>query len=449
MKLVVLGCTHAGTAVVKNARSMYPDMEISVYERNDNISFLSCGIALYVGGDVDDKMGLFYSSPEELASLNIQTHMQHDVVEVDTEKKVIKAVNLVTNEEVLEEYDKLVVTTGSWPVLPCIEGDDSNRILLCKNFDHAEKIISQGELVKRVMVVGAGYIGVELAEAFRKQGKEVILTDGAPRILSKYLDKEFTDVAEKTMADNGIQLAMNSCVDKFEEYDGGIKVYSGDSVYDVEMVIMSVGFRPNTGLFTNKLDMLPNGAIKVDERLRTSDKNIFAAGDCCSVHFNPAGDHRYIPLATNALRMGTIVASNLVQDTYKYIGTQGTSGIKIYKNMISSTGLTVEAAKCSGLDVSSASVVVTNKPAFMHDHTDVMVKLVYENGTNKIKGAQILSEVDMTNSMNTISLAIQKEMTVEELAFVDFFFMPHFNNPWNVLNSVALQALEDIRTNQK
>jgi len=190
MKVVVIGCTHAGTAAILNLRKMNPETEVTVFERNDNISFLSCGIALYVGGVVKDPKGLFYSSPEKLKELNVDTKMKHEVKNVDIESKKIHVVNLENGNEFDETFDKLIITSGSWPIIPSIEGINLNNILLCKNYNHSNEIIERAKNSQKIVVVGAGYIGVELVEAFRDNGKEVVLVDAEERILSKYFDKD-------------------------------------------------------------------------------------------------------------------------------------------------------------------------------------------------------------------------------------------------------------------
>ncbi len=196
MKVVVIGCTHAGTAAIVNTAKLHKDAQITVYERNDNISFLSCGIALYVGGVVKDPAGLFYSSPQALKELGVDTKMEHDVLAVDLENKTLRVKDLNTGETFEDTFDKLILTTGSWPIQPNIPGSELENVLLSKNFYHSNTIIEKAKDAKRVVVVGAGYIGVELVEAFRENGKEVVLVDAFDRILSKYLDKEYTDAAE-------------------------------------------------------------------------------------------------------------------------------------------------------------------------------------------------------------------------------------------------------------
>ncbi len=444
MKIAVIGCTHAGTAAVVNAKQLYPDSEITVYERNDNISFLSCGIALSVSNVVNEPEKLFYNSPENLNNLGINMRMNYDVTDIDMDEKIITATNLKTADIVKEKYDKLILTLGSWPIVPNFEGRNLKNILLCKNYSHAKTIIEKSADAKNVTVVGAGYIGVELAEAFEMKGKNVTLIDAEDRIMSKYLDKEFTEIAENEFKKRGVKLALGEKVQRFEGENGIVsKVVTDKGSHEADLVVLCIGFIPSTSLVKGKLDTLPNGAIIIDEYMRTSVKDVFAAGDCCVVEYNPSRDKRYIPLATNAVRMGTLVAKNLVNPTLKYMGTQGTSGIKIYDKCIASTGLTEEVAKkTTSMEIDSVMVSENHRPEFMPTYKEATIKLVYDKSTRRILGGQIISDEDLTQHMNTLSVVIQNNMTIEELAMTDFFFQPHFNKPWSLLNTAAIKALK-------
>ncbi|GAB6927637.1 NADH oxidase [Paenibacillus sp. JCM 10914] len=446
MKVAVIGCTHAGTSAIKNIAKLYPDAAITVYERNDNISFLSCGIALYVGGVVQDPHGLFYSSPEELAQLGVDTKMRHEIISVDTDRKILKVRNLEDSGTFEDTYDKLIMTTGSWPIVPKLDGIELDNILLSKNYRHSNTIIEKAKQAERITIIGAGYIGVELVEAFQHNGKQVTLIDSEERILNKYLDPEFSDKLEASFRDKGIVLAMGQTVTSFEGEAGKVtKVITDQGEVDTDLVILCIGFRPNTELLKGQVEMLKNGAIVVDEYMQTSKQDVYAAGDCCSVQYNPTGKMMYIPLATNAVRMGTLVARNLVKPTLAHPGTQGTSGLKIYEYNIASTGLTEGAANEQGLTVETVTIQDHYRPEFMPTSESVLLKVVYETDSRRIVGAQVLSEADLTQSMNTLSVCIQNRMTMDQLAFIDFFFQPHYNKPWHFLNQAGLEALSEAK----
>ncbi|WP_060679283.1 FAD-dependent oxidoreductase [Virgibacillus halodenitrificans] len=441
MKVAVIGCTHAGTAAINNILKLYPQAEIDVFEKNDNVSFLSCGIALYVGGVVNDANGLFYASVEQFEKQGVRMHMNHEVTSCDVNKKQLVAKDMKTNEITAVDYDKLIITSGSWPVTPPIPGSNLENVLLCKNFAHANEIIARSASVENVVVVGAGYIGVELVEAFEQNGKNVTLIDSEERILNRYLDEGFTAPVEKSFEQRGITLALGQTVSEFAGTDVVEKVITDQGEYKADLVVMCIGFRPNTQLFNGQVDMLGDGAIVVNEYMQTSVADVYAAGDCCAVNYNATKQPAYIPLATNAVRMGTLVAHNLVKPVLAHPGTQGTSGLKIYNHNIASTGLTERAAEMSGLSVDSAYIEDTSRPEFMPENALIQLKLVYETDTYRIVGAQVISDTDFTQAINTISVCIANNMTIEQLALTDFFFQPHFNKPVNYLNQVALEAM--------
>lgn len=451
MKVAVIGCTHAGTAAITNILNLYPNAQIDVFEKNDNVSFLSCGIALYVGGVVNDPNGLFYASVEQFEKQGVHMHMNHEVTSCDINSKQLQARDMKTQKTTNYSYDKLIITSGSWPVTPPIPGSDLENVMLCKNFSHAKEIIKRSETVENVVVVGAGYIGVELVEAFEENGKNVTLIDSEERILNRYLDDTFTAPVEKTFEQRGVELALDQTVSKFEGTSTVQKVITDKGEYNADLVVMCIGFRPNTRLFKDQVAMLDNGAIIVDEYMQTSVKDVYAAGDCCAVNYNATKQPAYIPLATNAVRMGTLVAHNLVNPVLAHPGTQGTSGLKIYNHNIASTGLTESAAQLAGLSVGSAYIEDHYRPDFMPDNAVIQLKLVYEIETHRIVGAQVISDADFTQAINTISVGIANNMTIEQLALTDFFFQPHFNKPVNFLNQVAMEAManETKKANEK
>ena len=266
---------------------------------------------------------------------------------------------------------------------------------------------------------------------------------------NKITEKFFNDgkeVLEKELVDRGVNLALGENVQQFVADEQGkvAKVITPSQEFEADMVIMCVGFRPNTELLKDKVDMLPNGAIEVNEYMQTSNPDIFAAGDSAVVHYNPSQTKNYIPLATNAVRQGMLVGRNLTEQNLAYRGTQGTSGLYLFGWKIGSTGVTKESAKLNGLDVEATVFEDNYRPEFMPTTEKVLMELVYEKGTQRIVGGQLMSKYDITQSANTLSLAVQNKMTVEDLAISDFFFQPHFDRPWNYLNLLAQAALENM-----
>ena len=444
MKVIVIGCTHAGTFAVKQILKEHPDAQVTVYERNDNISFLSCGIALYLDGKVKDPQGLFYSNPKELSDLGADVKMLHSVKSVDTDAKTIEVENLDSHDVFTDKYDKLVMTTGSRPVLPPIEGRDNKNVFFCKNWHDAQILFEKAKDHKRIAVVGAGYIGAELAEAFSNHGHETTLINSDSHVLSKYFDKKFTDKIEELYADHNVKLELGVRVQKFSG-DDELTLSTGDHDIKADMAILCVGFQPNTELLTGKVDMMDNGAIITNEYMQSSNPDIFAAGDSAAVHFNPSETNEYIPLATNAVRQGILVGKNIEKPTTKYMGTQSSSGLQLYDYALVSTGMTVGMAERKGMKASSVVVEDNYRPEFMPTTEKVLMELVYDPSTRRILGGSLMSRYDISQSANTLSVLIQNKNTIDDLAMVDMLFQPNFDRPFHYLNILgqAAQAQEE------
>ncbi|GAF37787.1 FAD-dependent oxidoreductase [Lentilactobacillus farraginis] len=443
MKIAVIGCTHAGTFAVKTILSEHPDAQVTVYEKNDNISFLSCGIALYLGQQVKDPQGLFYSNPEELKTLGANVKMNHEVTDVDPEAKTITVTNLTEGKQFTDTYDKLVATTGSWPIMPPIQGIDNKNVYLCKNWNHAQELFKTAPAKKRITVVGAGYIGAELAEAYSTTGHDVTLIDGADRVMSKYFDRQFTDVVEQDYKDHGVTLALGQQVTGISG-DDTVTITTTKGSYETDLVIMCVGFKPNTSLFKGKLEMLKNGALITNAYMQTSDPDIYAAGDSVAVHYNPTNSPAYIPLATNAVRQGILVGKNIEQPTVKYMGTQSSSGLKLYDRTIVSTGLTMAAANQQGINAAVVTITDNYRPEFMPTTEPVLMSLVYNPENRQILGGTLMSTYDVSQSANTLSVCIQNQNTIDDLAMVDMLFQPQFDRPFNYLNILGQAAQQQL-----
>lgn len=440
-KVAVIGCTHAGVFATVSILKAHPDWEVHVFERNDTVSFLSCGIALWVGDHVSDPNRMFYSSPAALADAGAHVHMHTDVVSADAATKHVEWTDLQTDEKGACDFDYLVVTTGSKPVLPPIPGIDGGRVLHCKNWDDALRIKELCGDAASVAVIGAGYIGTELAEQLSEAGKRVVLVDALPRVLAKNFDADVTDQMERAFADHGVELALGEKVVAFESSDSAVTVTTDKGAYTADYAILGLGFLPRTDLFDGQLDMMPNGAIRVDEYLRTSVPGVFAAGDAASILYNPTGKEDYIPLATNAVRQASLVGANIVEPTIAYAGTQATSAVQLYEYSLAATGLTVEGGAVRGLSLESTTVTENYRPDFMLTTAPVTATLVFDPETRQVKGAQFFStEPDVAQAANAVSIAIANKMTVEQLAQVDLLFQPNFSNPVNYIGSVAMRA---------
>jgi NADH oxidase len=441
-KIVVVGANHAGTCAINTITGFNEGDEVVVFDQNSNISFLGCGMALWIGGQISKPDGLFYSNKEKLESQGAKVNMNSKVERIDFDKKFVCA-TLENGQKVEESYDKLILATGSLPIVPQIPGRDLENVQLVKLFQNAEEVIKKLENpdIKTIAVVGAGYIGVELAEAFERHNKKVIIVDIANTSLSSYYDPEFSALMDKNLSDHGIKLAFSETVKEIKGNGKVEAIVTDKNEYQCDMVILAIGFRPNTELGKDYLETMSNGAYIVDETQQTSKKDVYAIGDCATVIFNSTGEKSYIALATNAVRSGIIAAYNACGKKLETIGVQGSNAISIYDLKLVSTGLSEQKAKQLGMDVLSTSFEDLQKATFIETtNPKVNIKIVYDAKTRVILGAQMASTYDMSMGIHMFSLAIQEKVTIDKLKLLDIFFLPHFNQPYNYITMAALSA---------
>ncbi len=446
-KVIVVGVNHAGTSAIRTLLSQNKNHEVVAFDRNDNISFLGCGIALTVSGVVENVNDLFYSDCNELQTLGAEVHMNTDVTRIDTGNKEVTARNLTTGDEMTVSYDKLIYAAGSWPIEFNVENKDLENVYVCKLFQHAATLIEKANEpgIESVAVIGAGYIGIELAEAYHQKGKKVTLIDLQDRVVPAYFDNEFTDRLQSDIRRSGINLLLNSRVTGYAgDGAGHVKqIVTDHGRFDADLVIQCVGFKPNTALLENA-EKLPSGALVVDSRMQTSIPDVYAIGDTAAIYHAATRSHRHVALATNAVKGGVVAASQINGvDAVQLPSIAGTNAICVFNNMLASTGLSEAAARAEGMDVLSSFYVDNDRPEFMNDVDEVGVKLVYERETLRLVGAQIGSygKTPHTECIFYLSLAIQKGLTLPELAMTDVYFLPHFNKPFNFVISAILQAL--------
>ncbi|ADE19909.1 FAD-dependent oxidoreductase [Mycoplasma crocodyli] len=449
MKILVIGANHAGTSFLRTLKTVNPKAEVVAYDRNTNTSFLGCGIAIWVGGEFDDPKGLFYSSPEILVKeygVNLKTN--HEVIKIDKKKKEVLVRDLATQKEFTDNYDKLIFAGGTWPVEPNFPGREYNNIMLSKLFQHAEEIVEKAKdkSVKNVVVVGAGYIGIELVEAFQMQGKKVTLIDLENRVVPNYFDEEFTSEMEKRMVADKIKLQLGEKVKEFKSKDGKnvSSVVTDKGEYPADLVILSIGFKPRTDVLDG-VEKIANGAIVVDEFQRSvSDENIYALGDSAAMKHCVTGKPEHAALATNAVKTGLVAALHIAGLNVPFPGVAGTNAINVFGCHYASTGLTKQVALKHGIkDVAEEYWIDNDRPEFMTTYEKVACKITFDPKTFKLLGVQIGSwgKSIHTEVIYMFALAIQRGLTLPEIALTDVYFLPHFNKPFNFFLMPMLNAL--------
>ncbi len=441
-KIVIVGANHAGTAAINTILDNYKGNEVVVLERNSNTSFLGCGMALWIGDQIQGGSdGLFYSSPDKLREKGAKVSINTEVTKVDFDAKKVYFTNAETpNGE--ESYDKLIFATGSLPIIPSIPGKDLENVQQVKLFQDAQAVIDKLDLkeIKHVTVVGAGYIGVELAEAFQRKNKEVALVDTAESCLATYYDADFNKLMADNLRNHGIDCKFGQMVKEIKGSSKVEGVVTDKEEFATDMVILAIGFRPNTDLCKDQLETFRNGAYLVNKKQETSIKDVYAIGDCATVYDNAIDDVNYIALATNAVRSGIVAAHNVCGTEIESLGVQGSNGINIYDLKMISTGITLEKAKKLGMEVSHTDFEDNQRPEFMKENDIVKLRIVYETKTKRVVGMQCVSEYDMSMLNHMFSLAIQEKVTMDRLALLDIFFLPHFNKPYNYITMASILA---------
>ncbi|MDR1217728.1 MAG: FAD-dependent oxidoreductase [Oscillospiraceae bacterium] len=440
-KILLIGANHAGTAAANTILDSYPGNELTIVDRNDNISYLGCGTALWVGRQIQGSEGLFYSSAQALEAKGAKVYMETEVVSIDFDAKTAAA-RTKGGAALNFGYDKLILATGSAPIMPRLPGSYLENIQSVKLFQdgrRANELLDSPE-IRTVAVVGAGYIGVELAEAVRRRGRRALLFEAENTSLASYYDGILTADMDKILADNGVELHFGERVQSFKGTEKVEGLVTDKGEYQVDMVIMAIGFKPNAPLAAGRLDTIEGGAIAVDARQRTSIPDVYAVGDCASVYSNALRGWTYIALATNAVRSGIVAAHNACGAVLESPGVQGSNGISIYGYNMVSTGLSEKAALKAGFKPLATDFTALQKPAFMPDNHEVKIRIVYDSETRRVLGAQLASFENVSMCIHMFSLAIEDGVTIDKLKLLDIFFLPHFNQPYNYITMAALSA---------
>ncbi len=354
---------------------------------------------------------MFYSDPSELEKLGAKVFMKHDVLKIDAKNKKLMIEDIKSGNVFEDTYDKLIMTTGSYVQVPPIMGIDNSKILMCKSYAQAREIYESAKDNHHIAIVGGGYIGVELAESYANTDHKVTLIQSGDQILDHYIDKSMSKNVEKLLTDNGVEVFLNERVSGFSG-DDKVVIETNKEDHKADLVIVCTGFIANTELLRGQVDMDRRGAIIINEYVQTSDPDIYAAGDACTVNFNPTGKPAYMPLATNAIRQGALAGVNVFGNTQKYMGTQATSAMELFEHTIASTGLTLKNALQWGFNADYVIYHDYYRPAYMPTTEMLTIRLVYDKDNRRILGAQFFSKHEVAQSANTISVMIQNKNTI-------------------------------------
>ena len=437
MRIVIVGAVAAGMSAAAKLKRMKPEYEVVVYEKTDIVSFGACGLPYFVGGFFDEPNNMIARSPEKFRETGIDLNIFKEVIEVNTDDKKIRVKDVKSGEIYEDSYDKLMIATGARSIIPPIKNVKLENVSTLKTMEDGIKvkeILSKDE-IKNVVIIGAGFIGLEAVEAAKKLGKNVTVIQSSDRVLNAVFDKEITDVLEEEIKSHNVELRLEELALEFVGETKVEKVITNKGEVDADLVIIATGVKPNTEFLKDtSIEMLGNGAIIVDEYGKTSVEDIYSAGDCATIKNIVTGENMFVPLATGANKLGRIVGENLAGANNAFQWSLASSCIKVMNMEAAATGLTEEKAKKLGLNYKAKFISDFNQTNYYPGRDKIYVKLVYDADTKVILGGQVAGFKDSVQRANVLAAAIFGKMTTNQLGMLDLCYAPPFARTWDVLN---------------
>lgn len=443
MKIVIIGGVAGGMSTAFKAKRENPQLDITVLEQENYISFGACGLPYYIGDifdDIDEE--LFSRTLNDTKKKDINLLQRHKVDSLDFDKKQVFAKDLDNNEEKIFDYDKLVIATGAVPFYPDIEGIHSNNVYSITKPYIVEDLKKNLNSYKNIAIVGGGFIGVEVAEQLSKyEHLNINLYHSRDQLLNKVYDSNAGKAVENELKKLKVNIHFLERLKDVILENGQVKEIITTNRQDkIDALILATGFRPNTNIFNDeKLKKLKNGAIIIDKYGRTSIEDVWSVGDCATVPHKFLKD-AYIPLATSANKIGRQIGINLSKDKEDYFAAYesiSSSSIKVGDLDFSTTGLTEDQAKDLGYDYSIAESKILNKPSYMPDSNKIDFKIIYDNKSYKVLGARVFGENDAVLRLLPFTTAIHANLTTKDLAYYDFAYSPPFALVWEAINTAT------------
>lgn len=436
MKVIVAGGVAAGMSAASKIVRMQKSAQVTVYEKGEHFSYGACGLPYYVAGYNDDHTKMFARSRSAFESLGIQTVAKHEIIAVDTQTKVVTVKNLETGETFKDPYDKLMIGTGASAVRPPIPGIEKKGIYVLKTLEDGLvlKEVMAGYGIQNIVVVGCGYIGIEVAEAMHALRKNVVCIEAADKILEPF-DPEITTLAMQELQQKGIEIHTGERVVAFKGSLNVNEVVTDKGSYIADVVIVAAGVRPSTQ-FLQGTDVVleKNGAIVVDRQMRTSNPDIFAAGDCAMVYDLVKQKNTYLPLGTAANKCGRIAGTNICGGNDTFIGMEGSAALKVCDLQLGRTGLGEREAIEMGYMVGTVTVEGKNHPAYYPGMEPLTIKVIYEKPSMRILGAQLAGADGAALRTNVFAVAIAANMTTRQLGMMDLIYSPPYAGVWDAIH---------------
>ncbi|MFE7967633.1 FAD-dependent oxidoreductase [Streptomyces cellulosae] len=451
-RLVVMGGAAAGMSAASQARRMRgPDeLEIVAFERGHFTSYSACGIPYWVGGDVGDRDELIARTPEEHRARDIDVRLRTEVTEIDVDRGRVRARDLESGAESWTSYDKLVIATGARPVRPDLPGIDAPGVHGVQTLDDGQALLDTLSRTggRRAVVVGAGYIGVEMAEALINRGYEVTVVNRGREPMAT-LDPDMGRLVHEAMTGLGITMVDDAEVTALSTgADGRVRaVVTADAEYPADVVVLGIGVRPETSLARAAgLPLGDSGGLLTDRSLRVrGQENVWAGGDCVEVLDLVSGQLRHIPLGTHANKHGQIIGTNAGGGYATFPGVVGTAVSKVCDLEIARTGLREKDARRVGLRFEAVTIESTSRAGYYPNAAPMTVKMLAELGTGRLLGVQIVGREGAGKRVDIAAVALTAGMTVHQVAALDLGYAPPFSPVWDPIQVAARKAAAKVR----
>jgi NADPH-dependent 2,4-dienoyl-CoA reductase/sulfur reductase-like enzyme/rhodanese-related sulfurtransferase len=448
MKLLIIGGVAGGASAAARARRLSEDAQIVLLERGPDVSFANCGLPYYVGGTIADRQKLLVTTPELLRQrFHIDVRTRSSVDSIDRAAKTIRVRDLATDRVYDEPYDKLILAPGAAPIRPPLPGIDLPGIFTLRNLQDVDRIKQRvDEGIQHAVIVGAGFIGLELVENFVKRGVATTVVELQDQVLPP-LDKEMTTPILETLRKHQVKILLGQSAEAFEAVPEGISVRlkSGERLA-AQLVILGVGVRPENKLAVDAgLEVGPRGGIRVNDHLVTSDPQIYAVGDAIEVQDFISGQPTQVPLAGPANRQGRIAADNIFGRNSRYRGTQGTAIVGVFDRTVAMTGASEKSLKRSGLAFRAVYIHPAHHAGYYPGAEAMTLKLLFDPESGRILGAQAVGGPGVDKRIDVLAVAMQAGMTVYDLEEVELAYAPQYGSAKDPINMAGFVAAGLLR----
>ena len=445
-RILIVGGVAGGASAAARLRRLDEEAEIIMFERGEYISFANCGLPYYIGKEIVNKAALTVQTPDGFRKrYNIDVRTFNEVTAIDKENKTVAVTNVKTGEMYFEVYDKLILSPGAAPILPSINGINSNKVFTLRNIPDTIKIIDYIETnrIRSVAVVGGGFIGVEMAENLHNLGLDVTLIEMQNQVLAT-LDYDTACAVHSYIKNKNVNLILQNGVKSITDEGNYLTIALTNGKIEADMLILAIGVKPETGLAKAAgLAVNERGSIIVSEKMLTSDPNIYAAGDAVEITDFVTGQKGFVPLAGPANKQGRIAADNICGLDSKYTGTQGSSIVKLFDMTVAATGINEKAARQLGLDYEKSFIYSANHATYYPGAKTMCIKTVFEKVTGRILGVQIVGFDGVDKRCDVFATAIRAGMTAHDLTKLELCYAPPYSSAKDPVNMVGY-VIEDI-----